>query len=107
MYPIVEPSLSKTQHGFMKRKSCTTQLLDMYHTIGSVLEASGQAAIIYLEFRKAFDSVNHKLLLHKIQSFGINGNLLSWFKSYLTNRIQRVVLEGHSSDWLPVLSGVP
>ena len=61
----------------------------------------------YLDFSKAFDSVNHKLILHKLQSFGINGNLLSWFKSYLTNIIQRVVLEGHASDWLPVLSGVP
>ena len=79
----------------------------MYHTIGSVLDASGQADIIYLDFSKAFDSVNHKLLLHKLQSFGIIGNLLSWFNSYLSNRIQRVVLEGHASDWLPVLSGVP
>ena len=79
----------------------------MYHTIGSVLDASGQIDIIYLDFSKAFDSVNHKLLLHKLQSFGINRNLLSRFKSYLTNIIQRVVLEGHASDWLPVLSGVP
>ena len=60
---------------------CTTQLLDMYHAIGSVLDASGQADIIYLDFSKAFDSVNHKLLLHKLQSFGIIGNLLSWFNS--------------------------
>ena len=73
MYPIVEPSLSKAQHGFMRNKSCTTQLLDMYHTIGSVLDAFGQADIIYLDFSEAFDSVNHKLLLQKIQSFGING----------------------------------
>ena len=99
MYPIVEPSLSKAQHGFMINKSCTTQLLDMFHTKGSVLDASGQADIIYLDFSKAFDSVNHKLILHKIQSSGINGNLLSWFKSSLTNIIQRVVLEVHASDW--------
>ena len=71
MYPIVEPSFSKVQHGFMRNKSCTTQLLDMYHAIGSVLDASGQADIIYLDFSKAFASVNHKLLLHKLQYFGI------------------------------------
>ena len=100
MYPIVEPSLSKAQHGFMRNKSCTTQLLDMYHTICSVLDASGQVDIIYLNFSKALDSVNHKLLLHKLQSFGINGNILSWFNSYLTNRIQRVVIEGNASDWM-------
>ena len=45
-YPVVEPRLSTAQHGFMKFKSCTTQLLEMYHMIGSVLDASGQADII-------------------------------------------------------------
>ena len=61
----------------------------------------------YLDFSKAFDSVNHTLLIHKLQFFGINGNLLSWFNSYLNNRIQRIVLDGHTPEWLPVLSGVP
>ena len=75
--------------------------------IGSVLNASGQVDVVYLDFSKAFDSVNHQLLIHKLQSFGINGNLLSWFNSYLNNIIQRVVLDGHTSEWLPVLSGVP
>ena len=70
----------------------------IYHTIGSVLDASGQADIIYLVFSKAFESVKYKLLLHKLQSFGLNENILSWFNSYLTNRIQRVVSEGHASD---------
>ena len=91
----------------MKHKSCTTQLLDMYHMIGSVLDASGQVDVVYPDFRKAFDSVNHKLLIHKLQSFDIHGNLLSWFNSYLNNRIQRAVLDGRTSEWLPVLSGVP
>ena len=107
IYPVVEPRLSTAQHGFMKFKSCTTQLLDMYHMIGSVLDASGQADIIYLDFSKAFDSVNHKLLIHKLKAFGVNGKLLSWLHSYLSNRTQHVVLEGNESKWLPVLSGVP
>ena len=107
MYPLVESSLTEAQHGVMKHKSCTTQLLDMYHMIGSALDASGQFDVIYLDFSKTFDSVNHKLLNHKLQSFGINGNLLSWFHSYLNHRIQRVVLDCHTSEWIPVLSGVP
>ena len=107
VYPVVEPSLCSAQHGFMKSKSCTTQLLDMYHMVGNILDASGQADIIYLDFSKAFDSVNHNLLIHKLKSFGFNGQLLSWMHSYLTNRTQRVILEGNESIWLPVLSGVP
>ena len=46
-------------------------------------------------------------LIQNPQSFGVNGNILSWFDSYLNNKIQRVVLDDHTSEWLPVLSGVP
>ena len=63
--------------------------------------------MVYLDFSKTFDYVNHKLLIYKLQSFGINGNLLSWFISYLNKRIQRVILDGLTSEWLPILSGVP
>lgn len=63
--------------------------------------------MIFLDFSKAFDSVSHSLLVHKLQSFGLNGLLLNWIQSYLSNRQQRVVIEGNSSPWLPVKSGVP
>ena len=76
--------------------------------IGSVLNASGQVDVVYLDFSKVFDSyVKYKLLIHKLQSFVINGIFLSWFNFYLNNRIQLVVLDCHTSEWLPVLSGVP
>ena len=71
------------------------------------MDNAGQVDMIYLDFSKAFDSVSHKLLLHKIQSFGIHSNLLNWFNSYLSGREQRVVVDGVHSDWLPVVSGVP
>ncbi|CAB4016839.1 zinc metallo ase nas-4-like [Paramuricea clavata] len=63
--------------------------------------------IIYLDLSKAFDKVPHSLLLLKLNSYGISGSLLSWFSSYLTDRYQRVVLDGVYSDWLPITSGVP
>ena len=50
MYPLVESSSTEAQHGLLKHESCTTQLLYMYHMIGSVLDASGQVAVVYLDF---------------------------------------------------------
>lgn len=63
--------------------------------------------MIYLDFAKAFDSVDHKILLAKLEAFGISGDLLAWFSDYLTGRLQRVVVEGAASQWAPVISGVP
>ena len=63
--------------------------------------------MLFLDFAKAFDSVSHTLLVYKLQMFGFSGSLLAWFDSYLTNRRQRVVVEGCHSEWLPVTSGVP
>ena len=62
---------------------------------------------IHLDFSKAFDKVSHPLLLQRLEEFGFRGQLMSWFRSYLSGRKQRVVLEGQQSDWLTVSSGVP
>ena len=62
---------------------------------------------IYLDFSKAFDSVAHKRLLHKISAFGIRGSVLSWIQDFLTGRRQYVSVKGGSSSWKDVLSGVP
>ena len=67
--------------------------------------------MLYLDFSKAFDSVSHRLLIHKLQSFGFHSHLLNWFKAYLMGQLmgreQRVVVDSSNSDWFPVLSGVP
>ena len=60
-----------------------------------------------MDFAKAFDSVSHPRLILKLHHYGIRGQLLGWFKNYLTNRTQRTVLQGATSAPLPVLSGVP
>ncbi len=72
-----------------------------------MLDKRIQTDIVYLDFAKAFDRVDHQLLLKKLKNFGISGNLLQWFKNYLTNRHQKVTVLGQSSQPLPVLSGVP
>jgi hypothetical protein len=73
-----------------------------------VLDNGDQVDIIFLDFSKAFDCISHDLLLYKLDHFyEIDSCLLAWFKDYLSNRLQRVSIEGEHSHWLPVLSGVP
>ena len=62
---------------------------------------------VFLDISKAFDKVGHESLLFKLQSYGIEGDLLRLLKTYLTERQQRLVLNGQTSSWLNVTAGVP
>ncbi|CAB3983986.1 ATP-dependent DNA helicase PIF1-like [Paramuricea clavata] len=104
---FVESSLSNLQHGFRKRRSCVTQLLRVFHDVGKALDSGKEADMVYLDFSKAFDSVSHRNLLLKLEQHGISGSLLNWFSDYLSERRQRVVVDGVSSSFLNVTSGVP
>ena len=70
------------------------------------LDKVHQTDVVYMDFAKAFDSVSHKLLIMELRNHGICGNV-SWFDSYLSSRLQRVVIAGRKFDWLSVTSGVP
>ena len=107
IYPFVSHCITDYQHGFVKGKSTCSQMLKFTDFIGNCLDNNSQVDIIYLDFAKAFDTVPHDLLLKKLSMYGFGGNLLRWFSSYLSNRYQRVVIDGNNSKWLPVLSGVP
>jgi len=63
--------------------------------------------VLYLDYRKAFDSVPHKRLLKKLKLYGINGKLLRWIQSFLEARLMRVRIRDSFSDWREVLNGVP
>ena len=63
--------------------------------------------VIFLDFKKAFDSVPHTLLLKKIGSIGIRKTPLKWFRNFLSGHKQRVLIDGTSSDWLPIKCGIP
>ena len=95
------------QFGFLKGKSCLSQLLSSFHDWASGRNKGLTTDVIFLDLSKAFDSVPHERLLTKIHAYSIQCPLLSWLRSFLTNRYQRVVLRGHYSSWTSVLSGVP
>ena len=99
--------LISQQHGFRQKRNCLTQLIHHVEDILQALENDENADIIYLDFSKAFDKVDHKLLLHKMQKLGIRGKLLAWISSFLSNRQQRVVVKGCKSRPEGVISGVP
>ena len=107
IYPLLKNQIYYLQRGFIKGRSCTTQMVYVLHHLGKVLDCSGPIDVSYLDFSKAFDSVPHNLLLYKLNQYCINGSLLNWFSSYLMGRRQRVEIESSFSDWLPVVSGVP
>ena len=104
LYPLINTN----QHGFLKNKSCATNLLCYSDFISKCFDEKCQTHTIYTDFKRAFDVVPHELLLLKInRQFGIHDNMLRWFTSYLHGRSQRVVLNGKKSDWYSVTSGVP
>ena len=98
--------MCKHQHGFLKGRSCLTQLLGHKHNLENFLEGK-DTDCIYLDYAKAFDKVDHELLIHKLKCYGIRGKLLEWIKSFLSGRTQYVALNGIHSYKSEVKSGVP
>ena len=95
------------QHGFRKNRSCLSQLLEHFQLILQEMENDNEVTVIYLDFCKAFDKVDHKIILQKLHALGITGDLLRWIASFLINRKQVVKVDGKISEQALVKSGVP
>ena len=99
--------LSRHQHGFRPRRSCSSQLLEVLEDWCKIIEQGDPVDVVYLDFRKAFDAVPHSRLLRKLHGYGVAGKLLRWIEAFLSGRKQKVVVNGSHSDLVPVKSGVP
>jgi len=99
--------LNQHQYGFRQGYSCEAQLVSVVEDISHNLDQQKQIDLIFLDFCKAFDTVPHCRLLLKLSSYGIQNKTHSWIKSWLTQRVQRVIVNGSCSKWLSVKSGVP
>ena len=99
--------LSPFQHGFRSKHSCETQLISFTQEIFDNLEEGKQTDLIIMDFSKAFDKVDHNLLIYELVNLGVNLKAVSWIKLFLQNRNQSVVVEGKQSLSVPVMSGVP
>ena len=99
--------ISVLQHGFLPGRSCLTNLLAYLESVTKHVDSGLPVDTVYLDFAKAFDKVPHRRLLMKLKAHGIDGVVLELIRRWLTDRKHRVILNGGTSDWLPVLSGVP
>ncbi len=98
--------LVDNQHGFRARRSCETQLVCFIHDLVQSIQG-GQVDVAIMDFSKAFDVVDHGRLLYKASHYGIRGHTNSWLEAFLSNRTQRVVVDGATSTRAVVESGVP
>ena len=99
--------LDNLQSAYKQSHSTITALLNVTDDIYEALEDTELTFLILLDYSKAFDCANHRLILAKLQSAGFKNDSLSWIKSYLTDRSQKVVTGSAESGWENVINGVP
>ena len=95
------------QFGFLPGRSSQLQLLRVLDDFTKTIDSRRETDVIYLDFKKAFDSVPHKRLIGILKQYGIKGKTLGWINEFLLTRRQRVVLNDSRSEWKDVLSAVP
>ena len=99
--------LYQFQFGFRKGYSTEQAILEITDYLKTAIDNKLYTCGIFLDFSKAFDTVNHNILLRKLEKYGIRGLPLQWFLSYLTNRAQFVQIVNVKSDLLSVKCGIP
>ena len=99
--------IGSSQHGFRKGRSCLTNLLAFLDKVTDLVDSGNSIDVVFLDFAKAFDKVPHKRLIIKLESHGITGKVSQWVREWLKERMQRVCINGVTSSWLEVMSGVP
>ena len=97
--------LNSTQHGFRHDRSCLSALFDVFDNIMHMLDSNSSVDMVYFDFSKAFDKVDHGILLHKLRAVGITGHIGIWLFHFLIDSSHFVRLPGVLDH--PVLSGVP
>ena len=98
---------SPCQYGFLAKRSTTLQLLKALDDWTEALDNGFEVDVIYTDFQKAFDKVPHQRLLGKMKAYGISQEIIDWTTKFNTQRKQKVVINGESSSWKKVTSGVP
>lgn len=104
---FVRERTTQNQHGFVKGRSTSTNLMEMVNYTMDAMVEKCQTDVLYTDFEKAFDRVNHRRLLQKLALFGFGNKLVKWCYGYLTSRKQFVQIGQEKSGTFSVASGVP
>ena len=99
--------LFSSQHGFKRGHSTETAAIEFVEYLKLELDKGHNPLSVFIDLSKAFDTLNHRILLRKLSYYGVNNIEIKWFENYLQNRLQYVHYEDHDSDFLPILTGVP
>ena len=95
------------QFGFRKRHSTTRAIIALTEKVSMALDSGNIVGGVFLDLKTAFDCVSHDILLNKLNAYGIRGNLMQWFQSYLSARSQYVIYNGIKSSFRNITHGVP
>ena len=106
-YLELNQHMNPNQHGFRQQRSCLSQLLDHFDQVIEAVYNNENCDVMYLDFSKAFDVVDHQILMTKLKNLGITGKIGYWIHSFLANRKQTVSVNGTKSETCDVTSGVP
>ena len=109
LYSFIEQNelIFPLQFGFRQKHSTSHALIHLTEKIREQLDKGNYGCGIFVDFQKAFDTVDHTILLKKLEHYGIRGIANNWFSSYLCNRKQYVSINGYNSDVLDITCGVP
>ena len=106
-YIIKNAFLHQNQFGFRSKLSTCMALLELIDKLSRSIDNRQLTLGVFVDLAKAFDIVNHQVLLAKIEHYGIRGTALNWFRSYLTNRKQFVLINNFNSELKNINCGVP
>ena len=103
----VNQGIRPSQYGFMSGRSCLTNLISFYDKVTCLVDEGKAVSVLYLDFRKAFDTVPHSILVEKLAAHGFDGHTFCCVKHSLDGQAQKVVVSEIKSSWRPVTGSVP
>ena len=106
-FMLTESILYESQFGFQKGRSTIHSLIEIVENIRDCMEQSNYGCGIFIDLKKAFDTVNHNILIQKLEHYGVRNKSLDWFTSYLSGRTQYTFCNNNKSELKQITCGVP